>query len=59
MIGYDHPFADGNGRTARALFYWSLLRSGIWLAPYLPISQFLLAAPGQYSRVSVRPRRWK
>ena len=50
MIGYDHPFADGNGRTARALFYWSLLRSGLWLAPYLPISEFLLAAPGQYSR---------
>lgn len=21
MIGYDHPFEDGNGRTARALFY--------------------------------------
>ena len=50
MIGYDHPFADGNGRTARALFYWSLLRSGVWLAQYLPISEFLLMAPGQYSR---------
>lgn len=50
MIGYDHPFADGNGRTARALFYWSLLRSGIWISHYLPISEFLLAAPGQYSR---------
>ena len=50
MIGYDHPFADGNGRTARALFYWSLLRSGIWLSQFLPISEFLLAAPGQYSR---------
>ena len=50
MIGYDHPFADGNGRTARALFYWSLLRSGVWLSQYLPISEFLLVAPGQYSR---------
>lgn len=50
MIGYDHPFVDGNGRTARALFYWSLLRSGWWLAPYLPISHFLLRAPAQYSR---------
>ncbi len=50
MIGYDHPFVDGNGRTARALFYWSLLRSGWWLAPYLPISHFLLQAPAQYSR---------
>lgn len=50
MIGYDHPFVDGNGRTARALFYWSLLRTGWWLAPYLPISNFLLQAPAQYSR---------
>ena len=49
-IGYDHPFVDGNGRTARALFYWSLLRNGWWLAPYLPISHFLLKAPAKYSR---------
>src|SRR3546814_850888 len=28
QIGYDHPFCDGNGRTARALFYWSMLSSG-------------------------------
>ena len=50
MIGYDHPFVDGNGRTARALFYWSLLRTGWWLAPYLPISHYLLRAPAQYSK---------
>ena len=41
MIGYIHPFVDGNGRTARALFYWSMLRSGYWLAPYLTISTIL------------------
>src|SRR5690606_2203892 len=23
QLAYDHPFLDGNGRTARALFYWS------------------------------------
>lgn len=28
MLGYDHPFVDGNGRTARALFYWSMDRTG-------------------------------
>ncbi len=27
-LAYDHPFADGNGRTARALFYWSMLSQG-------------------------------
>ncbi len=25
MIGYEHPFADRNGRTARAIFYWFML----------------------------------
>lgn len=48
MIGYDHPFADGNGRTARALFYWSMARSGYWLMEFLSISQFLRRAPRQY-----------
>jgi hypothetical protein len=27
-LAYDHPFCDGNGRTARALFYWSMLKQG-------------------------------
>lgn len=48
MMGYDHPFADGNGRTARALFYWSMARSGYWLMEFLSISQFLRKAPRQY-----------
>ena len=49
-MGYDHPFVDGNGRTARALFYWSMLRSGYWLAQYISISAILRKAPGQYAR---------
>ncbi|MCY3631222.1 MAG: Fic family protein [bacterium] len=49
-VGYDHPFADGNGRTARALFYWSMLRSGYWLAQYISISAILREAPGQYKK---------
>ncbi|HEX3733352.1 MAG TPA: Fic family protein [Mycobacteriales bacterium] len=28
MLSYVHPFEDGNGRTARALFYWSMLNQG-------------------------------
>ena len=47
-IGYDHPFADGNGRTARALFYWSMLRSGYWLAQYISISSILRNALREY-----------
>ena len=49
QIGYDHPFVDGNGRTARALFYWSMLRSGYWLTEYLSISSVLKKAPSQYT----------
>ncbi|OYY92677.1 MAG: filamentation induced by cAMP protein fic [Hydrogenophilales bacterium 28-61-23] len=50
MIGYDHPFADGNGRTARALFYWSMAKSGYWLMEYTSISHILRKAPAQYMR---------
>lgn len=50
MIGYDHPFVDGNGRTARALFYWSMLNAGFWMTEYLSISSVLRKAPAQYSR---------
>lgn len=50
MIGYDHPFADGNGRTARALFYWSMARSGYWLMEYASISHFLRKGPASYTR---------
>lgn len=50
MIGYDHPFVDGNGRTARALFYWSMARSGYWLMEYTSISHILRKAPAKYMR---------
>lgn len=49
-IGYDHPFVDGNGRTARAMFYWSMLRSGYWLTEYLTISTIIHQQPKQYYR---------
>ena len=49
-LGYDHPFVDGNGRTARALFYWLMLRSGYWLAQYISISSILRKAPTKYAR---------
>ena len=50
MIGYDHPFIDGNGRTARALFYWCMARQGYWLMEFLSISHILRKAPVQYVR---------
>lgn len=41
MVAYVHPFVDGNGRTARALFYWYMLRRGYWLTEYLSISRII------------------
>ena len=50
MVGYDHYFADGNGRTARSLFYWMLLKAGFPAARFLVVSSLLKQAPAQYSR---------
>lgn len=50
MIGYDHPFVDGNGRTARALFYWVMAREGYWLCEFVSISSILKNARAQYGR---------
>lgn len=49
-IAYDHPFVDRNGRTARALFYWSMLKNGFWLAEFFSISHEILKAPKKYYR---------
>lgn len=49
-LAYDHPFEDGNGRTARVLFFWAMLRHDYWLAEYLPISRFIRKAPAKYVR---------
>ncbi len=47
-LAYDHPFEDGNGRTARALFYREMLSRSYWLFEYVSISRLLLKAPSQY-----------
>ena len=49
MLGYIHPFVDGNGRTARALFYWYLLKNGYWLTEYLSISRLIAKSKTQYA----------
>lgn len=47
-IGYLHPFYDGNGRIARTIFYWYLLKKGYWAIPFLPISLIIKQSPAQY-----------
>lgn len=50
MIGWIHPFTDGNGRTARALFYWYMLKKGYWLTEYLSISRIIKDSKSQYEK---------
>ena len=50
LLAYLHPFVDGNGRTARALFYWYMLKNGYWLTEYLSISRIIYASKRQYEK---------
>ncbi len=49
-LAHDHPFVDGNGRTARALFYWSALSQNCWMFEFLSISGIIRKAPARYAR---------
>lgn len=50
MIAYMHPFVDGNGRTARALFYWYMLKQKYWLTEYLSISRVIAKSKTAYEK---------
>jgi len=48
LIGYIHPFNDGNGRTARSVFYWYVLSRGYWLFEYMAVSRRILRSKKDY-----------
>ena len=48
LIGYIHPFNDGNGRTARSVFYWYLLSKGYWLLEYMAVSKMIIRSRRNY-----------
>lgn len=50
MLAYIHPFVDGNGRTARSLIYWYLLKNGYWLTEYLSISRVIYRSKARYEK---------
>jgi Fic family protein len=49
-LGYEHPFRDGNGRVARALFYWFMFKNDFSAFRYIAISILLRNAPLKYGR---------
>ena len=50
VLAYIHPFVDGNGRTARSLFYWYMIKKGYWLTEYLSISRIIYTNKKAYEK---------
>jgi Fic family protein len=50
MIGYEHPYCDGNGRTARAIFYWFVLKSGYSVFEYMAVSELIRKSFAKYGQ---------
>ncbi len=48
VIAYIHPFEDGNGRVARSLFYWHMMKSGYGIMEYLALSRYIRDHKGKY-----------
>lgn len=59
LMGYIHPFVDGNGRTARSIFYWYVLSKGYWLFQYMSISRKIEKSPAQYARAYMHTEKDK
>lgn len=52
-LAYLHPFVDGNGRTARAIFYWYLLNRQYWLFQYLSVSRVIKKSKISYDKAYI------
>jgi Fic family protein len=50
FIGYIHPFFDGNGRTARTLFYFKAMKNGFRFVELLSVSAHLKEHGKKYER---------
>lgn len=54
FVGWIHPFRDGNGRTARALFYWYLIKEKYTLVKSVSISRAILDSRIQYDKAFLK-----
>ena len=50
MLAWIHPFTDGNGRTARSLVYWYMLKKDYWMTEFLSISRVIYKNKKRYER---------
>lgn len=50
FVAYIHPFFDGNGRTARALFYFKAMRNELTYVELLSVSAYLKEHGKQYEK---------
>lgn len=54
LVGFIHPFGDGNGRTARALYYWYLMKKGYMLIRHISISRAILESRVSYDKAFLK-----
>jgi Fic family protein len=54
LTGFIHPFLDGNGRTARALFYWFMMKKEYSLIKHISISRAILDSRTQYDKAFLK-----
>ena len=47
-VAYIHPYFDGNGRMARLMHIWYLLRQNYPAALYIPLSQYIHQSRSRY-----------
>ena len=50
FIAYIHPFFDGNGRTARTIFYFSAMKKNLKFIELLSVSAYLKLHGRQYEK---------
>lgn len=50
LVLYVRPFKDANGRMARLLSKWYLLKTGYWVMDYIPASNVIVKLKLQYQK---------
>ena len=53
ILAWTHPFTDGNGRTARSLSYWYMLKKGYWMTKFLSISRVIYKNKRRYEQMFI------